>query len=233
MAGYSASMRALVVEDNAKISQIIEKTLLDAGLVSDVCGTAGDGKAALESISYDVVVLDLGLPDEDGLDMLREVRKQGNSVPVLILTARSDIGERVEGLDRGADDYLTKPFAPDELAARVRALLRRPGAALGVELKAGNVTLNTAERSVSIDGGSVVLSRRETDLLEILMRRSGRVVPKTAIEESLYAFGAEVASNSVEVCVHRLRRSMEKADADVTVHTVRGVGYLLAEKEGA
>lgn len=222
-------MRALIIEDNIKISQIIAKTLLDAGLVSDICETAGDGQAAIEDIAYDVVVLDLGLPDQDGLEVLQMVRKSGNSVPVLILTARSDISERVEGLDSGADDYLTKPFAQDELAARVRALLRRPGGALGVELNSGNIVLNTADRSVSISEQPIVLSRRETDLLEILMRRSGRVVPKASIEDGLYEFGAEVASNSVEVCVHRLRRSLEKGGANSSVHTVRGVGYLLAD----
>ncbi len=224
-------MRALIIEDNVKISQIIAKTLLDAGLVSDICGTAGDGQAALKDISYDVMILDLGLPDQDGLEVLRLVRKAGNVIPILILTARSDIRERVEGLDGGADDYLTKPFSPDELAARVRALLRRPGGALGVELVSGNIVLNSAERSISIAGQPVILSRRETDLLELLMRRSGRVVPKATIEESLYEFGAEVASNSVEVCIHRLRRNMEKAMADIAIHTVRGVGYLLTEEQ--
>jgi DNA-binding response OmpR family regulator len=223
-------MRALIIEDNIKISQIIAKTLLDAGLVSDICGTAGDGQSALTDIAYDVVVLDLGLPDQDGLEVLRQVRKSGNTVPVLILTARSDISERVEGLDGGADDYLTKPFAQDELAARVRALLRRPGGTLGVELVAGNIVLNTADRSVSISDQPVVVSRRETDLLEILMRRVGRVVPKSAIEDSLYEFGAEVASNSVEVCIHRLRRNLEKGGANSAVHTVRGVGYLLVDE---
>lgn len=224
-------MRALIIEDNVKISQIIAKTLLDAGLVSDICETAGDGRAAIDDIAYDVVILDLGLPDQDGMDVLRDVRKSGNSVPVLVLTARSDIRERVEGLDGGADDYLTKPFSPEELAARVRALLRRPGGALGLELNAGNAVLNTAERSVSIAGQPMVLSRREIDLLELLMRRAGRVVPKSTIEENLYEFGAEVASNSVEVCVHRLRRNMEKAMADISIHTVRGVGYLLTEEQ--
>ena len=167
----------------------------------------------------------------DGLDLLQQIRRGKAPIPVLILTARDDIKERVEGLNHGADDYLTKPFAPEELAARVRALLRRPGGALGVELECGNVLMNTSERNVKVRNQLVPLSRRETELLELMLRRVGRVLSKSSIEESLYAFGEEVASNSVEVCVHRLRKSLEKAEASVTIHTVRGVGYLLSEIE--
>ncbi len=167
----------------------------------------------------------------DGHDLLAQIRSEGITVPILILTARGDIDERVEGLNKGADDYLSKPFAPDELAARVRALLRRPGSALGVELSTGNICLNTADRNIFIAGEQIILPRREVDLLETLMRRAGRVIPKSAIEDQLYAFGNEVASNSVEVCVHRLRKSMDKAGANVTIHTVRGIGYLLSDEQ--
>tara|TARA_R110000824_G_scaffold155226_1_gene327488 strand:+ start:37497 stop:38180 length:684 start_codon:yes stop_codon:yes gene_type:complete len=224
-------MRALIIEDNEKISRIVADTLLAAGLASDVCGNAEDGLLALLAVHYDVLVLDLGLPDMDGLDLLQQIRRGKAPIPVLILTARDDIKERVEGLNHGADDYLTKPFAPEELAARVRALLRRPGGALGVELECGNVLMNTSERNVKVRNQLVLLSRRETELLELMLRRVGRVLSKSSIEESLYAFGEEVASNSVEVCVHRLRKSLEKAEASVTIHTVRGVGYLLSEIE--
>lgn len=224
-------MRALIIEDNEKISRIVADTLLSAGLASDVCDTAEDGLLALTTVQYDVLVLDLGLPDMDGLELLRQIRRDKATIPVLILTARDDIKERVEGLNLGADDYLTKPFAPEELAARVRALLRRPGGALGVELECGNVVMNTSDRQVKVREQLITLSRRETELLELMMRRAGRVLSKSSIEESLYAFGEEVASNSIEVCVHRLRKSLEKAKADVTVHTVRGVGYLLSEIE--
>ena len=224
-------MRALIIEDNDRIARIVAETVQGAGLVADICMTAEDGALALSGVRYDVLVLDLGLPDTDGFVFLRRLRQEGKDIPVLILTARDDIKERVEGLNLGADDYLTKPFAPGELAARVRALLRRPGGALGVELACGNVRLDTTGRNVAVGEAPLVLSRRETDLLELMMRRAGRVVSKSAIEENLYAFGDEVASNSVEVCVYRLRRNLEKAGASVGIHTVRGVGYLLSENE--
>jgi DNA-binding response OmpR family regulator len=148
----------------------------------------------------------------------------------MILTARDGLRDRVDGLNAGADDYLAKPFATEELVARLRALLRRPGSALGEQLAVGNLTLDTMTREVQIQGTSVSLSRREISLLELLLRRTGRVVPKTAIEASLYGSEEDVASNSVEVLVHRLRKRLAGFGARVSVVTLRGIGYVLTEQ---
>ena len=175
------------------------------------------------------MVLDLGLPDGDGLDILKRMRARGMAVPVLVLTARDGIDDRVGGLDAGADDYLLKPFALEELLARLRALLRRPGHALGVVLACGDVSLDTATRQVSVAGQPVQISRRETELLEHLLRRAGRVVPKRALEESLYGFDDDVSTNTVEAAVSRLRKRLVQTGATAEIHTLRGIGYMLVE----
>lgn len=221
-------MRILIVEDNRRLAALIAKGCEKAGFAADICHDLEGAQAALGTARYDIAILDLGLPDGDGLEFLAALRRSGNELPVLVLTARDALEARVEGLNAGADDYLLKPFAMEELVARLRALLRRPGQALGRMLVAGNVSFDTVAREVSIGGVTAAFSRRETDLLEILLRRQGRVVPKDAIEESLYAFGDEVSSNSIEVAIHRLRKRLGEAGADVEVHTLRGIGYLLS-----
>lgn len=221
-------MRILIVEDNRRLAALVAKGCEQAGLAADICHDLEGARAALGTARYDIAVLDLGLPDGDGLEFLAALRRSGNELPVLVLTARDALDARVEGLNAGADDYLLKPFEMEELVARLRALLRRPGQALGRVLVAGNVSFDTVAREVSIGGLMAAFSRRETDLLEILLRRQGRVVPKDAIEESLYAFGDEVSSNSIEVAIHRLRKRLGEAGADVEVHTLRGIGYLLS-----
>ncbi len=222
-------MRVLIVEDEQRIAEIVTAALRKAEFTVDVVATAADGAAALATIPYDVAILDLGLPDGDGLDVLAAARAKGRSVPVLILTARDAIEDRVLGLDAGADDYLVKPFATAELVARVKALLRRPGGALGAVLKAGNVTLDTMGRNVTVDDENILLSRREVAVLEHLMRRLGRVAPRDVLEEKLYGIEEEVDSNAVPVHVHHLRRKLIECNATVEIHTVRGIGYLLAE----
>jgi DNA-binding response OmpR family regulator len=173
------------------------------------------------------MILDLGLPDEDGLALLRRLRASGNTIPVLILTARGGIKERVRGLDAGADDYMVKPFANEELLARVRVLLRRPGNLLSDTLELGTLRLDTASRQVTIGGHAQFLSPREVAVLEILLRRSGRVVAKKLVEDHLFGLSGEVGSNAVEVYVHRLRKQLAEAAADVEIHTIRGIGYLI------
>ncbi|NQV47970.1 MAG: response regulator [Rhodospirillaceae bacterium] len=222
-------MRLLLVEDNQRLAETTKKGLEKESFTVDWFDTLSDAAAALETVSYDAVVLDLGLPDGDGLELLSNLRKKGSSTPVLILTARDGIDERVRGLDGGADDYLLKPFALEELIARIRALLRRPGGALGLLLIAGNVSFDTTAREVLVDDKPISVSRREMGVLEQLMRRNGRVVPKDVLEDKLYGFGEEVTSNSVEVHISRLRKRLLKAKASITVHTLRGVGYLLSE----
>lgn len=223
-------MRLLLVEDHATFAELVRQNLEREGFAVDVVETAGDGDAALRAVSYDAIILDLGLPDASGLTLLRDLRAAGKSTPVLILTARDTVDDRVTGLNAGSDDYLVKPCAMEELVARVRALLRRPGGALGVTLVAGNISFDTTAREVRIDGKPIAISRREMGVLEQLMRRYGRVVPKDVIEDKLYGFDEEVTSNSVEAHISRLRKRLEKGSANVSIHTLRGVGYLLSDE---
>jgi DNA-binding response OmpR family regulator len=220
-------MRLLLVEDNARLGAMIVDGLARDGFVVDWRETLEDGLEARGLATYDLILLDLGLPDGDGLDLVRKLRRNRDSVPILILTARSGLGERIAGLDVGADDYLVKPFDIAELAARCRALLRRPGSCLGVVLQAGNVALDTAHRSLEVGGIPVVMPPRELALLEHLMRRAGQVVAKTLLEDQLYAMDAEVTPNALEVAVSRLRKRLAAARADLSLRTAHGVGYAL------
>ncbi|HEY1798198.1 MAG TPA: response regulator transcription factor [Stellaceae bacterium] len=222
-------MRLLLVEDNERFAALLKQGLAAAGFTVDVLSTAADAAAALRTSRPDVVILDLGLPDADGLTVLSEMRDRGDATPVLILTARGSVKDRVGGLQSGADDYMVKPFALEELVARLHALLRRPGNLLGLALRLGNLTLDTVARQVFVGEAPVAFSAREVAVLEHLLRRSGRVVAKTLLESSLYGLSQEVGSNAVEVYVHRLRRHLAEIGASVQVHTVRGVGYMIAE----
>ncbi len=222
-------MRILLIEDHQRLAQSIVEGLAGFGLRADLFGTADEGLAAADSIAYDALILDLGLPDHDGLEVISELRAKAKRVPILILTARDGIDDRVEGLDRGADDYLLKPFAMKELAARLRALLRRPGGPLGATITIGNVSLDTNTRQIKIDGQVVAISRRELDALELLMRRADQVVPKRLFEDSVYGLSDDVAPNTIEALISRLRRRLETIEASVFIHTLRGVGYLLTE----
>jgi DNA-binding response OmpR family regulator len=222
-------VRLLVVEDEVRIAEILRKSLGKAGFAVDSVASCGDAKAALGVGTYDAMILDLGLPDGDGLALLGQVRSGGDQTPILVLTARDAIEDRVNGLDTGADDYLVKPFAMTELVARTKALLRRPGGALGTTLKAGNVSFDTIGRDVTIGNVPLLLPRRESAILEHLMRRLGRVVPKLVLEEKLYGIDDELESNAIPVHIHHLRKKLVDAGATAEIHTVRGLGYLLTE----
>jgi DNA-binding response OmpR family regulator len=222
-------MRLLIIEDEARIAEILRSALSRAGFAVDAVGRCGDARAALEVNPYDAVILDLGLPDGDGLTLLKDMRALGNAVPVLVLTARDAVEHRVAGLDSGADDYLIKPFAMSEVVARIKALLRRPEGALGALLKSGNIAFDTIGRDLRVGETVLVLPRRESAILEHLMRRAGRVVPKTVLEEKLYGIDDELGSNAIPVHVHHLRRKLMDRGATVEIHTVRGVGYLLVD----
>jgi len=222
-------MRLLIIEDERRIADLVAAALKQAGFTVDAVGTVADAAAALPVNAYDGVVLDLGLPDGDGLRLLTDLRCRPESPPVLVLTARDTVEDRVAGLDAGADDYLVKPFAMVELVARMKALLRRPGGPLGVRLEAGNVALDTIGRDVQVCGQVVPLARQEIAILEHLMRRLGRVVPKAVLEEKLYGMGEELESNAIPVHVHHLRRKLMEAEASCAIHTVRGIGYFLED----
>jgi two-component system response regulator TctD len=220
-------MRLLVVEDNRDLRELLTERLQGSGFSVDAVVCGGDAQTVLRSATYAAVILDLGLPDGDGLSILRALRARKDTTPVLILTARSGIHERVMGLDSGADDYLAKPFAFEELLARIRALLRRPAELLGAALSVGNVVLDTKTQQVFVDGKPRMLPAREVAALEILMGRSGRVVPKQSVESQLYGIFEEIGSNALEVCIHRLRKQLIDFGAKIEIHTIRGVGYLI------
>ena len=224
-------MRLAVVEDNAELARLLSQGLKAEGYDTDIISTAAEARAALAATRYAALILDLGLPDGDGLSILREIRARHDPLPVLVLTARGGVHDRVSGLRNGADDYLVKPFALEELVARLEALLRRPGQLLGRSLQIGNLVFDTESRQAFIDDQPQTLSAREVAVLELLMRRKDRVVSKRLVEDHIFGSAGEVASNAVEVYVHRLRKQLTDRGAKVHIHTVRGVGYIMAEEK--
>jgi DNA-binding response OmpR family regulator len=223
------NMRLLVVEDNEDLAGLLAKGLDAAGFTTDRVSNANEARTALTTTRYAAVVLDLGLPDEDGLSVLKEIRSRNDPIPVVVLTARAGVRDRVNGLRSGADDYLVKPFAFEELVARLEAVLRRPGRWLGSSLRVGNLVFDTESRQAFIDERPQSLSAREVAVLELLMRRHGRVVTKKLVEDQLFGLSGEVASNAIEVYVHRLRKQLAENGAKVQIHTMRGLGYLISE----
>ncbi len=224
-------MRLLVVEDEREMAALLRAALERSGFAVDLAPDLAQADDHIAVTSYDTIILDLALPDGDGLSLLRRLRVRGSTIPVLVLTARDGPDDRVTGLDSGADDYLVKPFHIPELIARVRAILRRPGAALGVTLRLGNLVLDTTTRQARVDDVDIGLSVRETMLLELLLRRQSRLVPREVLERGLYGFDAEIGSNAMDVLVHRLRRKLADSAATPYVHTVRGIGYMLTEAQ--
>lgn len=220
-------MRLLVVEDNAELVAMLGRLLESGGFAMDHAGTVEDALLLLQTGDYAAVVLDLGLPDGSGLSVVREMRAQRDATPVIALTARGAVADRVSGLSVGADDYLVKPFAPEELVARIQALLRRTGTIVDRVIACGNVQFDPTTREVEIAGAPALLSARELELLDVLIRRHGRVVPKSAVEAQLFGIDDELGSNAVEVYVHRLRRRLASAGASAEIVTVRGIGYML------
>jgi len=220
-------VRLLIVEDNERLAGLIAQGLGRRGFSCDIAPDLATADACLESAAFDAVILDLGLPDGDGMTWLQRQRSLRQLIPALMLTARGGLEDRIAGLDSGADDYLVKPVDIEELAARVRALLRRPGPRAAILLEAGALTFDPVSREARCDERVLDLSRREADLLELLMRRLGTVVLRDTIETTLYSFNEPVTPNAVEATVSRLRRKLDEAGLAGQLHTVRGVGYML------
>jgi two-component system OmpR family response regulator/two-component system response regulator QseB len=219
-------MRILLVEDDGLLGEGVRSGLAQARFAVAWAHDGEEAQLALSAEDFDALVLDLGLPGIDGLTLLRWLRTRGLTLPVLILTAQDAVEDRVAGLNAGADDYLTKPFALDELVARIRALLRRSQAHPDPILRHGRIALDAGARSVDLDGRPVELSAREFTLLEQLLANAGRVLSRSQLEEKLYGWGEEVESNAVEVYVHHLRRKLYPE----LIQTVRGVGYLVQKE---
>jgi DNA-binding response OmpR family regulator len=221
-------MRVLLVEDDRMIGDSLRSALRGEGHAVDWVRDAQAAHGSLATEHFDLVLLDLGLPDGDGLPVLRALRARRDATPVIVLTARDAKGDRVAGLDAGADDYLVKPFEYDELAARMRAVARRHGGRAETVMQCGAVTLDPATRQVTRDGQPVLLSAREFAVLEALMQRPGALLSRAQLEDKLYGWGDAVESNAVSVYVHQLRR---KLGADF-IGTVRGVGYYVGRPGG-
>lgn len=220
-------MRILCIDDDSIIAALVQRELGRAGFAVDCVGTGEEGLLAVAATPYDGILLDLSLPDDDGLSVLKGIRKRRIYTPVLILSARNKTAQRVAGLDAGADDYLPKPFDFTELAARLRALSRRPRSLLGTPLTCGNLSYVPAEHTALVGGTPFPLPRREATVLESLLRNTGRPLSKATLEDRLYAYGEEVASNAVEVHIHHLRKRLAEAGAAVRIETRRGTGYLI------
>jgi len=224
-------MRLLLVEDDPVLSSALVRALSQAAYAVDVADTGDGAREVLRNDVYDLVVLDIGLPRIDGFELLRELRARGARVPVLVLTARDELDDRVRGLDLGADDYLTKPFDLPEFEARVRALIRRGHYSASSTLRNGRLRLDTAGRRLYCNDQPIDVSVRELAVIELLMLREGRVVTKEQMVDHLYGWNEEVGSNAIEVYIHRLRKKLEPAGANI--RTVRGMGYLLDKADAA
>ena len=225
-------MRVLVVEDERRLAALLARGLREAGHEADVRHSGGDGLLAATGDQYDTVVLDVMLPGLDGLTVCRKLRGRGVRVPVLMLTARGDIPDRVAGLDAGADDYLSKPFSFDELLARLRALHRRATAQAGAELAAGDLRLDDAARRVFRGGTEIELSAREFDILALLMARAGQCVTRYQILEEVWDGETDLRSNVIDVYIAALRAKVDKPFARHAITTLRGAGYRLEANGG-
>lgn len=219
-------MRLLVVEDNHKIANLVRDILVAESFAVDVCYGSGDGLNTALNDEYDLIILDRMLPgDMDGIEICQELRKAGKHIPILMLTAKDQAHEQVEGLNAGADDYLVKPFSFDVLVARVNALLRRPHASLHTMLTVGDLTLDTTSKRVQRGDQLVVLSAKEYAMLEYLMRNQGKLLDKHHLITHIWNFDADILPGTIEVLITRLRAKVDKPFSSTLIHTVRGLGY--------
>lgn len=222
-------MRLLLIEDEPELSTLVSGNLSRVGFAVDTARSLDEAGAAVRSMKYEAILLDLRLPDGDGLGLLKSLRDRGDKTPVIVLTARDAVADRVRGLNAGADDYLIKPFAIEELVARINAVLRRPNENLDLRIRLANLEFDTAHREALVGGQPLALPRRELGLLELLLRRAGRVVTRDALQDALYGEGDEIESNAVDANLSRLRKRLSEAGAQINIRAVRGVGYLMQE----
>jgi len=218
-------MPILLVEDDRDLASGLQQALQNDGFAVNHVATGSAALAAIETEAPEIIILDIGLPDIDGLTVLKRLRKGHPRLPVLLLTARTSIDDKVAGLDSGADDYLAKPFEMEELLARLRVLQRRLSTAESSTISIGAISLNTTSHEVQVDGNEIELSRREYMLLKALMENTGRVQTREALETKLYAWGEEISSNAIEVHIHNLRKKL----APDFIKTIRGVGYVVSQ----
>ncbi|WP_176593718.1 response regulator transcription factor [Sphingobium sp. EM0848] len=223
-------MRILIVEDDIELAGTLREALRQRGVASDIAHSVQRAEDSLAVLDYAAVLLDLGLPDGDGQQLLGNMRSRRDGRPVIILTARGETRARIDGLNAGADDYLTKPFDVDELHARLMAVLRRQGGYQGTSIHCANLRVDLGAHAAFVDDSPLTLSSREMELLELLSRRSGRIVPKRLAEDHLFGLDGNLDSNAIEVYMHRLRRRLKAVSAKVVIETVRGVGYMLAAR---
>jgi DNA-binding response OmpR family regulator len=222
-------MRVLVVEDDRKTAAFIQKALRAEGFTVDALRNGDEGLRALLSTPFDAAVLDIMLPGRDGLSIVRQLREKGNATPVLLLSARGEVNERVEGLDAGADDYMSKPFALAELAARLRALLRRGGETKSSILRLGDLQLDIVTRTAMRGARRIDLSNREFQLLEYLLRSPGRICTRMMIIEKVWGYDFDPGSNVIDVYIRKLREKVDGEGEPKLLHTVRGAGYTMRE----
>jgi DNA-binding response OmpR family regulator len=221
-------MRVLIVEDNTTYARLVAERLTKSGVDADIASTVAEAHRATSQLEYSAIILDLGLPDRDGMEFLRELRNQGKTTPVVIVTARNSLADRVAGLRDEADDFLSKPFSTDELLARLHALLRRPAGQSDV-ITLGNVSIDLNPRQLKVSGALLPVRLREMAILELLIRHRGTVVTRRVIEGHLFVLPGDQESNAIDVYVHRLRRQLAEAGATTHIHTIRGVGFMVVE----
>lgn len=221
-------MKILLVEDNLRLSELVKKNLIKSGFVTDIAKDIEEAVHNLKSYSYDAIVLDLNLPDGNGMSFLKQIRDKKNQIPVIILTANIDFNNKIKGLNIGADDYLTKPFKHEELVARLKAILRRPNDYLEQKINIKNVSFDTDNYQLKINDIIVKIAKKESIILEILLKNYNKTVTKNVLLDKSYEIDKEINSNSLEVSLHRLRKILEKSESALEIKNLRGIGYIIS-----
>jgi DNA-binding response OmpR family regulator len=224
-------MRTLLIDDHADLACVVQGALLDSGFAVDVTHTLDEASAAFGCASYDILLLELALPDGDGLNWLKQLRRSGCSTPAMVISSLNELKKRIEIFNGGADDFLPKPVSTDELIARMRAILRRSMQMTDPVITLGNLKFDPVARQASIGGQQLKIARREICILELLLSRAGRIVSRASLEDSLYTFDDEVSTNALEVGIYRLRSHLSQAGATLRINTARGIGYVLEAQD--